>query len=189
MLTSDTLTCPSKSHNKPRQFGPSHLFKPPVEISWLTNHPLKKKKINQILQLWHSAPNDGAVIIGQVHSTGPSVCASVKCEGLILIRCVQKKEVVCGRSFRERTVGDGHVQIALPGHLPRFVDGVLRCKNTTTGLLFTARSHSDTASDLFKRQRKTMEGKSTAVPCCTRAGCPPSAEVLLCHWKCGFNHR
>lgn len=30
----------------------------------------------------------------------------------------------------ERTVGEGDVHVALPGHLPRFVYGVLRCKET-----------------------------------------------------------
>lgn len=78
------------------------------------------------------------MIIGQGHSTDPCVC--VKCEQLLLSG-VSRKQVVWlenGR-FREHTVGHGDVQIALPGHLPRFVYGVLRYKNTT-GLLFMAHS-------------------------------------------------
>lgn len=132
--------------------------------------------------------DDGAVIIGQGRRTGPCGVWVTS-----LIRCEQKAGRVAyspaeSRTVWERTVGEGDVQIALPGHLPRLVDGVLRC-NDTTGLLFTARSHSSSASDLLKLQRKTTAGKSTTVPCCTHTGCLPSAEVLLCHWRCGFNHR
>lgn len=85
----------------------------------------------------------------------------------------------------KRTVGDGDVQIALPGQLPRLVYGVLRCKNQRQASCLQPILTHDTDCDLLK----TTVEKSTAVPCRAHTGCLPSAEVLLCHWKCGFNHR
>lgn len=126
--------------------------------------------------------DDGAAIISQVHSTGFACVCLCVCV-CFLIRCEQKAgRVARCRTFGERTVGDGDVQLALPGHLPRFVDGVLRCRNTTTGLLFTARSHADTHS--LQLQMKDNSGgeifrRAMLHSCCT--GCLPSAEVLLCH--------
>lgn len=101
------------------------------------------------------------MIISQGHHR--SLC--VKCELLFLIRFEQKAGCVAFFFLRpgsgtigERTVGDGEVQIALPGHLPRFIYGMLRCKNITTGLLFTAHFHSNTASDLSELQKEDNSG-------------------------------
>jgi len=56
-----------------------------------------------------------------------------------------RKYKILHQTFVERTVGEGDVQVALPGHLPRFVYGVLRCKKQQQqqqqrGCLFTAHS-------------------------------------------------
>lgn len=121
--------------------------------------------------------DDGAAIISQVHSTGFACVCLCVCV-CFLIRCEQKAgRVARCRTFGERTVGDGDVQLALPGHLPRFVDGVLRCRNTTTGVLFTARSHADTHS--LQLQMKDNSGGGNLPPC---------HAALLLHWlptKCG----
>lgn len=90
--------------------------------------------------------------------------------------CEQKAE-----TFGGRTVRHGDVQVPLPGHLARLVDGMLRCKNTTS-LQF--RTWSNSASDSFKRKRTIAEDS-----CCLHTSCLQSMEVLLCLQTCGFNHR
>lgn len=125
--------------------------------------------------------DDGAAIISQVHSTGFACVCLCVCV-CYLIRCEQKAGRVAGcRTFGERTVGDGDVQLALPGHLPRFVDGVLRCRNTTTGLLFTARSHADTHSLQLQMKDNSGGGKSSVVPCCT-LGTLAAYQVRKCYF-------
>ena len=129
--------------------------------------------------------DDGAVIISQVHSTG-FVCVCVCVFVCVFLSGASREpgRVARCRTFAERTVGDGDVQIALPGHLPRFVDGVLRCRNTTTDLLFTARSLADTHSlQLQRKDNSVGEIYRRAMLHSWHAGCLPRAEVLLCHCK------
>lgn len=124
--------------------------------------------------------DDGAAIISQVHSTGfACVCVFV----CVFLSGASRKPgcVARCRTFGERTVGDGDVQLALPGHLPRFVDGVLRCRNTTTGVLFTARSHADTHSLQLQTKDNSGGGKSSAVPCCTLAALA-AYQVRKCYF-------
>lgn len=140
---------------------------------------------NQISQLWHS-----------MHSTRPlRLSAKATRPGPVWVFSYQARAE--SRFFffflwhkaehwkNKRTVGDGDVQIALPGQLPRLVYGVLRCKNQRQASCLQPILTHDTDCDLLK----TTVEKSTAVPCRAHTGCLPSAEVLLCHWKCGFNHR
>lgn len=152
------------------------------KILWLTK-PLNWKEINKwnITTLAVCRPMTALRLSAKCTRLASRVCVCVFV--CVFLSGASRKPgcVARCRTFGERTVGDGDVQLALPGHLPRFVDGVLRCRNTTTGVLFTARSHADTHSLQLQTKDNSGGGKSSVVPCCT-LGTLAAYQVRKCYF-------
>lgn len=81
-----------------------------------------------------------------------------------------------GFGFGGRTVGEGDVQVALPGQLARLVYRVLRCGNTTTDLVFTAHSQ------IIYSKIQWEVAVEVAVACCSHTGRRPSIALSLEVW-------